>query len=131
MKQKLDLTPREIEIIKAALPVYVERQMRADEDAGALRIANVERFAAAFPHKNDRYTPNQIFEMAEACEAYLYWEVSDPQDRDSGLVFYENEKYANSKMNRYRDPAYVARCSEVDALAGRLEAISHALGEED
>jgi hypothetical protein len=119
---KIDLSPRENDIISEALDTYTTEQLPSEGDP--LRLANVERFAEAFPHANGRYTKNQVHELAEACDAHLYWAVSDERDRNDGFVYYENDPaIPNSKMDRDdRDPAYVERCREVDDLARKLEA---------
>lgn len=123
-RKRVELTAREVEIISKALPVYIEEQLRPEADP--LRLANVERFEAAFPHRDGRYTVSQINEMYEACDAYLYWEVSDPQDRDSGFVYWDPEEdEPGTKMARDdRSEEYVEACREVDELARKLERLS-------
>jgi hypothetical protein len=93
-KIKVDLDWSEIVILRHALPIHLSRQLASEPDTeerqGVAREL-LERFdSGRIP---SRFKPEEVSELAEACDSYLYWEVSDPGDRNDGYVNYEGTEY--------------------------------------
>lgn len=118
-KLKIDLSLDELATTCRALDVYVDTGEAESEDG----LAREELQALAlrmFEAKGGRFLLTR--DEAEACSralgSLLYWEVSDPQDRDNAEVFYFNDPACpNSKMDRDdRSPEYIEECRKVDLL---------------
>jgi hypothetical protein len=127
-KKTIQLDAAELTILRNAIPVHLDEQLSDERDADdRIRVAKrlAKRIEKARPG-DFRVTDEEASELSEACDSYLYWEVSDPQDRDSGFVFWDPEEdEPGSKMARSdRDPNYVEECRAVQELADRFSALS-------
>jgi hypothetical protein len=124
---KLDLTKREKEIVVAALPVHLGKQLPGEPNtpANAQRRACAYLLVGEFPRASGEYSAGELNELGEACDSYLYWEVSDERDRHDAVVCWDPEEVEpGSKMDRKRSAEYVATCREVARLGEKLLALA-------
>lgn len=124
MTHDYDLTPDEISTLLEALYTHLNQQLPGELFSGsspkekrahARRVRMCKRLVDDLQTSRvTRYhfTSAQRSEIAEALDSHFYWSISDPDDRDSGFVNWEE--------NTNKD--YRLRCSLFVSFASRFGA---------
>ena len=105
----INLSARDLEILRAALPVHLKDQLPG-EDTGPAHAARTVVARQLLTLVNDMppaplrvpFSDAEAYELSEAVDSYIYWHVSTMDERDDGYVSSDRPEVVEAQLLGHR-----------------------------